>query len=58
MPTVLDTIESSIERMTGEADALRAQAVKLDSDIQQHYIFLGRRYYDERRSARVTNAAR
>jgi hypothetical protein len=55
MPTVLDTIESSIERMTGEASELRARVVTLDADIEQHFVFLGRKYYEERKAARVAD---
>jgi hypothetical protein len=51
MPTVMETISSSIERMKDEASELRAKAVALDSDIEQHYGYLGRKYYERERQA-------
>ena len=52
MTTVTETIEQAIEQMTTRADAMKAGIIKLDAGIKDHYEFLGRQYYDERRLAR------
>jgi len=58
MTTVTETIEQAIEQMTTRADAMKAGIIKLDAGIKDHYEFLGRQYYDERRLAREAAVAR
>ncbi len=43
--------------MTNEVETLKAQVVKLNAGLEEHYAFLGRKYYNERRVAREAQTA-
>jgi hypothetical protein len=55
MLTITDTISSAIQKMTSRTEELKAELVTLGANISEHYEFLGRKYYDERHAASVTD---
>jgi len=55
--TVVETIESAIEQMTNEAEAMKARVVQLNAGLEEHYAFLGRNFYNDLRKARETQTA-
>jgi hypothetical protein len=57
MNSVTETLENEIEKMTGRFDALTAELVTLRSDIEDHYTWLGRQFYESRAALRTARAS-